>query len=343
MNIELKWKSFRPFAKSIFERGLIGNGRDAALRRPRPRAADGIASQSRSVEFPVAPLNAARTTQRAVPTRLRRCRILASVIASLLLANFNTTASTPDSSLTDDDLRRVQFEQKPGNPVSPELVFRDENGKEITLGNYFGRKPVILVLGYYECPMLCSLTFNGLIESLQDLKFNPGADYEVVNVSIDPKEAPALASAKKANYLKRYARPGAAAGWHFLTGDVPAIERLANDVGFHYAYDERIRQFAHPGGFVILTPDGKVSKYFLGVKFSAKEISDALREAGAGKTGSPAQEFFLLCFHYSPISGKYGPLIMTIVRACGATTLVVLGSLIAPGIHSWRRKSKARS
>jgi protein SCO1/2 len=269
--------------------------------------------------------------------------IFAATIATLWLGHFRAISQTTASSLTDDDLRRVRFEQKPGNPVSPELVFRDENGKEITLGNYFGRKPVILVLGYYECPMLCSLTFNGLIESLQDLKFNPGADYEVVNVSIDPKETPALASAKKANYLKRYARPGAAAGWHFLTGGAPAIERLANDAGFHYAYDERIRQFAHPGGFVILTPDGKVSKYFFGVKFSAKEINGALREAGAGKAGSPAQEFFLLCFHYSPISGKYGPLIMTIVRGSGVVTLVILGGLIGPGIHRWRRKSKAHS
>jgi protein SCO1/2 len=162
-----------------------------------------------------------------------------------------------------------------------------------------------------------------------------GNQFDVINVSIDPKETPALAAAKKRTYLKRYGRHGAAAGWHFLTGDDAAIHKLANEAGYRYVYDPRSKQFAHPSGLVILTPDGKVSHYLFGVTYSPNELDSALRDAAARKTGSPIQQFILLCFHYSPITGKYGKLIMTVVRVSGVATLAALGFVV------FRRKPAA--
>jgi protein SCO1/2 len=224
-------------------------------------------------------------------------------------------------SLTDAQLTRISFDQKLGAQISLDLPFRDENGKAVTLRDYFGRKPVVLVLGYYQCPMLCTLTFNGMVESMNDMKWSIGNQFNVVHVSIDPKETPELAAAKKQTYLRRYGRPGAGAGWHFLTGDEPAIRKLADEVGFHYAYDPAVKQYAHPSGLVILTPEGKTAKYLFGVSFAPAEVYAALQGASDHKVGSPIERLVLLCFHYSPIHGKYGALIMIIVRILGAITL----------------------
>jgi protein SCO1/2 len=243
---------------------------------------------------------------------------------SLAMATFMANAQ----SLSDEALSRIDFDQKLQQPVAPDLKFRDETGKSVKLGDFMGKRPVILVLGYYGCPMLCTLVLNGLVESLQDIRLNPGKDFEVINVSINPQETPTLAAAKKKTYLKLYRRVGAEQGWHFLTGDEPAIRQLADQVGFRYAYDARAKQYAHPSGLVILTPQGKVSRYFSGVSYSNKEMSGALIEASANKIGSPIQQFFLLCFHYNPITGKYGALIMTTVRVAGGLTVVLLGASI---------------
>lgn len=224
-------------------------------------------------------------------------------------------------SLTDDQLSRISFDQKLNAQISLDLPFRDENGKTVTLRDYFGHKPVVLVLGYYECPMLCTLTFNGMVESMEDMKWSIGNQFNVVHVSINPKETPELAVAKKQTYLRRYGRSGAAAGWHFLTGDEPNIRKLADEVGFHYAYDPTVKQYAHPSGLVILTPEGKVSKYFFGVSFSAPELFAALQNASERQVGSPIERLVLLCFHYSPIHGKYGALIMITLRILAAATL----------------------
>jgi protein SCO1/2 len=238
----------------------------------------------------------------------------------------------PAAELNDASLQHITFDQKPGAQVSPDLHFRDENGQPVNLGNYFGRRPVILVPGYYGCPMLCTLVLNGLVETMQDLKGNIGQEFDVVNYSIDPSETAVLAAQKKSTYLRRYGRPGAGTGWHFLTGDEASIRKLSDEIGFRYAYDTTLKQYAHPSGFVVLTPQGKIVRYFFGVDFPAKELDAALVSASANKTGSPIRQLLLLCFHYSPITGKYGNLILTTVRICGIATLAALGVLIARGM-----------
>jgi protein SCO1/2 len=242
-------------------------------------------------------------------------------------------------SLTDQSLAEIKFDQKPGSQISMSLPFRDESGKPARLGDYFGGKPVILVLGYYGCPMLCTLVNNGLVAALDDLKLDIGKQFDVLNISIDPKEAPALAAAKKRSYLKAYGRTGAATGWHFLTGDEPAIRQIADEAGFRYTYDPVTQQYAHPSGLVILTRGGKVAHYLFGVTFSPKEVDDALQDAAASKVGLPIEQLILLCFHYRPLTGKYGNLIMTVVRISGVATLAGLAGIIVlmaqrkPGIR----------
>jgi protein SCO1/2 len=221
-----------------------------------------------------------------------------------------------------------------------DLRCHDEQGKSVQLGDYFGTKPVILILGYYGCPMLCNLVLNGTIECLQHLKSDVGKEFDIINVSIDPRETPALAAAKKRTYLKRYGRPRAGDGWHFLTGDPAAIGKLTDEVGFHYAYDASIQQYAHPSGLIVLTPEGKVSRYFFGVNYSAKELNAALKEAAGNKIGSRIEQLFLLCFHYSPLTGKYGDLIMAVVRISGAVTIVALGLVL---VGAARRRRRALS
>lgn len=254
----------------------------------------------------------------------KRIKIRKSGILILLLL-----ATISAGALTDDTLKQVTFEQKPGARVSLDLPFRDEQGTTVQLGDYFGKKPVILVLGYYNCPMLCTAVLNGMVVGLQDMDLQMGRDFEVVNVSIDPLETPALASAKKESYLARYGRADAAKGWHFLTGDEPNIRKLAGEAGFHYVYDPSIRQYAHPSGLVILTPDGKVSHYLFGVVFSGKDLKRDLADAAAAKVGSPIEQLFLLCFHYSPLTGKYSGMVMLAVRGLSVGVLLALVVFIA--------------
>jgi len=269
---------------------------------------------------------------------LTRCLQLLMFWLAALVAHAATNAP---SSLTDDELIQIQFEQKLGNPLSLDLSFRDERGQDVLLRDYFQKTPVILVLGYYECPMLCNLVLNGMVESLQQLRLDAGDEFAVVCISIDPNETPELAAAKKRTYLKRYARKGAEEGWHFLTGDDAPIKQLADETGFRYAYDPSIKEYAHPSGLIILTPDGVVAHYAFGVTFSAKDLAADLKDAGARKVGSPIEQFILLCFHYSPLTGKYAPLIMTVVRVSGAVTLLALVGIVV--IVSKRRAGKNRS
>ena len=238
------------------------------------------------------------------------------------------------TNISDDTLAKISFIQNLNAQIPTDLSFRDETGQIVQLKNYFGKKPVVLVLGYYECPMLCTLVLNGLVESMQDLRWSIGKEYEVVNISIDPNEKPALAAAKKRTYLKRYGRDGAANGWHFLTGDAPAIEKISQTVGFQYAYDVTSKQYAHPSGFVVLTPDGRVSKYFFGVTFSARELYAGLQAASTRSIGSRIQELVLLCFHYRPITSKYGAAIMFSVRGLAIATMAGLAFLVFKACRS---------
>jgi protein SCO1/2 len=232
------------------------------------------------------------------------------------------------AALSDATLAALTFDQKLGSQIPTPLAFRDENGGVVQLGSYFNKKPVLLVLGYYQCPMLCGLVLNGMTESMQDLRWSVGKEYEVINISIDPSETAGLASAKKRACLKRYGRDQAVAGWHFLTGDESSIKQVAAAVGFQYAYDAESKQYAHPSGFVVLTPDGHISKYFLGVTFSARDLQASLAAASNRSVGSRIQDLVLLCFHYRPITSKYGAAIMLTVRTLGIATVFSLGFLM---------------
>jgi protein SCO1/2 len=264
-------------------------------------------------------------------------------LGALILFCLSLAVSANAQTLTETQLSQISFDQKLNAQVSLDLPFRDENGNRVTLRNYFGEKPVVLVLGYYQCPMLCTLTFNGMVEGMNDMKWSIGDQFNVIHVSIDPKETPALAAAKKQTYLRRYGRAGAGAGWHFLTGDEPAIRKLADEVGFHYAYDPTVKQYAHPSGLVMLTPDGKVAKYLFGVKFAPSELYAALQDSSKRKVGSPIERLVLLCFHYSPIHGKYGALIMNVVRILGAATLVGMTWLFVAMVRRERARRLASS
>jgi protein SCO1/2 len=225
-------------------------------------------------------------------------------------------------------LRQVGIDQKLNNQVPLDLVFTDENGQQVRLGQYFGRKPVILSLVYYDCPMLCTQVLTGLTGSLKALKFDAGREFEVVTVSFDPREKPELAREKKANYMARYGRPDAAAGWHFLTGDEPSITALTEAVGFRFAWDEETKQFAHASGIMVLTPEGKVSRYFYGIDYAPRDVQLGLVEASNNKIGSPVDQILLYCFHYDPQTGKYGFVIMNVMRVMGFATFFGLALLI---------------
>ncbi|CAN5609189.1 SCO family protein [soil metagenome] len=233
-------------------------------------------------------------------------------------------AQVATAELSPEALKRIGSDQHIGQTISRGLIFQESDGRTVALGDLFNTKPTLLVLGYYHCPMLCTLINDGLIASLQELRFDVGRDFNVINVSIDPHETPAVAAAKKVKYLKRYGRPGAAAGWHFLTGEAQTIAQLANETGFRFQYDPATNEYAHPSGFIVLTPAGKVSRYFFGVNFDPKELRSAIIAASNGQKGSIVQELVLLCSHYNPITGKYGALVLNVLRALGVVTVLLM-------------------
>ncbi len=235
-------------------------------------------------------------------------------------------------------LQQVDFEQKLDAQLPLDLAFRDEAGQSVRLRDYFQPgKPVILVLAYFRCPMLCDQVLNGLTRTMLDLDFNAGKEFEVITVSFDPGETPEMAQAKKKTYLERYGRPGAAAGWHFLTGDAVAIKHLTEAVGFRYRYDEKHQQFAHAAGIVVLTPTGKVSRYFYDVRYSPRDLRLGLVEASNNHIGSLVDRILLFCFHYDPAEGRYGPVVMNFVRLGGVLTMLGVGAFMA---ILWRRERR---
>jgi len=247
-----------------------------------------------------------------------------AVAAFLLLAAVGARAAETRPAVLDD----VGIDQRLNEQVPLDLTFRDETGAPVRLGSYFGGKPVILSLAYYECPMLCTLVLNGLASALKVLTFDAGKEFEVVTVSFNPRDTPALAAEKKQTYLKEYGRPGAAAGWHFLTGDATAIERLTRAVGFRYQAVEDQQQFAHAAGIMVLTPEGKLARYFYGVEFSPRDLRLGLVEASQNKIGSPVDQLLLYCFHYDPATGKYGALALGSVRLGGVLTVLALATFL---------------
>lgn len=222
-------------------------------------------------------------------------------------------------------LEGVGIEQRLDTQVPLDLPFRDEAGRAVHLSDYFGKRPVLLALVYYDCPMLCTQVLNGLLSALNVVSFDAGREFDVVVVSFDPREKPADASAKKAAYLPRYRRPAADSGWHFLTGEAPAIAELSKAVGFRYRYDETLNQFAHASAVYILTPSGRISRYFFGIEYAPKDLRLAFVEASDGRIGTPVDQILLYCFHYDPKLGKYGAVIVNIVRLSGVATVVLIG------------------
>jgi protein SCO1 len=245
--------------------------------------------------------------------------------ASALAQGMNQGMMSPPASMRPPGLKNVGILQNLNTQIPADLVFRDETGQTVRLGDYFGRKPVILSLVYYQCTMLCGEVLNGLDTALRVLKFDVGKEFDVLTVSFDPKDTPAIATLKKKEYLKRYQRAGAENGWHFLTGQQPAIDALTKAAGFQYQYDPKSEQFAHATAIMILTPEGKIAQYYYGVEYAPKDLRLGLIQASNHKIGSVVDEVLLYCYHYDPSTGKYGATIFTILRLSGAATILVMG------------------
>jgi protein SCO1/2 len=222
-------------------------------------------------------------------------------------------------------LGRIGIDQRLNHQVPLDLPFVDETGKDVTLGEYFGKRPVLLAMVYYECPMLCTQVLNGVTGALKTITFDVGQEFDVVAVSINPREGPGLAAQKKASYLERYGRPQTAHGWHFLTGREEHIRALAKAVGFRYEFDEALQQYAHGAGVELITPKGVIARYFYGIEYSPRDLRLGIIEASEEKIGSPIDTALLLCFHYDPATGKYGPTALTLVRLGAVLTIVVFG------------------
>jgi protein SCO1 len=225
-------------------------------------------------------------------------------------------------------VRGVGIDQNLNGQIPLELTFKNETGQPVRLGQYFRQKPVVLALVYYECPMLCDMVLNGLTHSMEGISLDVGKDYEVVTVSFNPKDTWQLAGAKKSNYVEKYQRKGAAEGWHFLVGTEDTVKKLADSVGFHYKYDPISKQFAHASGIMVLTPEGKLSRYFYGIEYKPRDFRLGLVEASQHKIGTPVDAIMLFCFHYDPMTGKYGFVIMNVIRTLGSATIIALGTLL---------------
>ncbi len=233
-------------------------------------------------------------------------------------------------------LRDIGFDQNLGAQLPLDLVFRDERGADVRLGDLFRGRPVVLSIVYYECPMLCTLVLNGLVSALKPVNLVPGRDYDVIAVSFDPRETAALAAAKKKVYLERFGKATPETAWSFLTGDQASIDGLTKAVGFRYAWDEKTNQFAHPSGVVVATPDGRIARYLFGVEYVPKDMRLALVEASEGKVGGFADQILLFCYKYDPTRGRYSAAVINLVRAGAALTIVSLMTFI--GVSRRREK-----
>lgn len=236
---------------------------------------------------------------------------------------------------------QIGIDQHLGEQLPLDLELQDEQGESVKLGQFFHDKPVVLLLVYYRCPMLCTQVLNGFLKSSQAVKYTIGQDYEVVTVSFDPREKPELAAQKRDAYVRAYRREGAARGWHFLTGTKESIERLTEAVGFRYRYDPKSDQFAHASGITVATPDGKLSRYLYGIEYEPSDLRLALVESGEKRIGSPVDTVLLLCFHYDPMTGKYGLVIANVMRLAGSCTVLLLGGFLAVMYRQERRRTKA--
>jgi len=281
------------------------------------------------------------TAASAVPPMQSEAASLAKIykqtLGAMILLILATTAwgqamskgiMSPPASVRPPYLQNVGIEQRLDAQVPPDLAFVDDTGRPVKLGDYFGKKPLILNLVYYNCTMLCGEALAGLSGSMKMIKFDAGNQFDVVTVSFNPKETATDAAAKKVEYLKRYGRPGAAAGWHFLTGPAESINALTKAVGFQYQYDAARNQYAHATAIMVLTPQGRISRYFYGVDFPPKDLRMGLVEASQNKIGNAVDQVLLYCYHYDPATGKYGAVVSNMLKLGGGLTILLLGGLI---------------
>jgi protein SCO1 len=275
----------------------------------------------------------------------RTMTVILAAVALFAVAASAQIVGPPDfKHVKPPELQNVGIDQRLNEQVPLDLEFKDEQGNTVKLGDYFHEgRPVVLNLVYYQCPMLCGEVLQGLSAAAKVLKFTPGKEYEIVTLSIDPREKSPLAAEKKASYMKRLGRPEAAAGWHFLVGEKPQIDQLANSIGWRYQYDPKSDQFAHAAGIVLVTPKGRIAQYYYGVEYSARDMRLGIIEASQNKIGSLADEVLLYCYHYDPRTGKYGPIITNIVRLGGVLTIVVLGGFLAVMFRREGARAKSAS
>jgi protein SCO1/2 len=258
--------------------------------------------------------------------------VLAMMLGSVAAAHDNTRPA---------ELRDVAFEQRLNQQFPLDLVFHDERGADARLGDYFGGKPVILNFVYYKCRDLCPLLLDGMVRSMRALSFDIGNQFDVLTVSFDDHDTAALAAAKKEDFVARYARPGSEGGWHFLTGSEASIKKLTEAAGFRYKYDAQTGEFAHATGIMLLTPAGKISRYYYGIDFSPRDLRLGLIEAADGEIGTAIDQLLLFCFHYDPVTGKYGLLITNVIRLGGVITVLLLGGLVIVMLRRERARGGA--
>lgn len=260
--------------------------------------------------------------------------LLCALFAAPLVAQQPFVEPVAEQQKLPGPLSEVGYDQRLGETVPLDLEFRDEDGRTVQLADYFGERPVIMALVYYDCPMLCTMVLNGLTTSLRAIDFDPGEQFEIVVVSFDSREGAAAAAETRDTWVERYGRPGTESGWHFLTGDEASIRRLTDSVGFRFVYVEEEDQFAHAAGILALTPQGRLARYYYGIEYSARDIRLGLVEAADEKIGSVVDQVLLYCFHYDPATGVYSAAAMNLVRLGALVTMVALGIFLF--VH-WKR------
>jgi protein SCO1/2 len=270
--------------------------------------------------------------------------IITAAASSLARAGDFAPPEAPTSPSTQPAvLNDVGIDQKLGVQVPTDLVFRDETGREVKLGDYFGKshRPIILTLVYYKCPMLCTMVLNELVRTMNGMStLSAGKDFDVLSVSFDPKDTPELAAGKRKQYLHEYGKRGEMGGWHFLTGEPDSIKKLTEAVGFRYTWDPKYRQYVHASGLMILTPDGHVARYFYGLDYAVKDVRLSLVEASDNKVGTPVEQIMLYCFHYDPSTGKYSLAITNLLKVAATITLLALGGFIWVNVRRERMQQR---
>lgn len=264
-------------------------------------------------------------------------KLLALTLITVVLVSSASSQMMDPTKAAARAFTEVGIDQKLNDQIPLDLKFRNEEGDTVELGSFFHKKPVIISLVYYNCPMLCTQVLNGMVQTFRTLKFTAGQEFDIITVSIDHAESPEMAADKKDTYVTEYARAGVDKGWHFLVGDSLSIKKLADAVGFYFVYDPPTKQFAHASGIMVATPQGKLARYLYGIEYGAKDLTFSLMEAAQEKIGSPVDKLLLLCYHYDPTTGKYGMVVANLLRGGGALMILILGGYM---FFSFRRDKK---